>query len=1606
VSTRGLLQAGVILPVDATLEKGVPVAAQEVRSYRHAVLGDRVVARLCASELLAAEDATMEFLGFAEAFSSTQVGFAQHEAIGFPATALLSDPGNARYALGVVKGMERYARMANSRAGAAKDGFEELAGTLAKSVPHFLPGFFEQCGRIFAARDNNTYASQMFTKARAAEKTYGLRVDEERRRNAFLEFAFAGCLSGKALDEYARDLAAAYAPQEAFDHFHTLVLQRARGGLAPWAGMMDSYKRLGKAAGLDVDERSGTLLKELLASPTLRQASQSFWKSVRSVAVQLGQTDPEVRGALLNLHPNGRFSTWWLALLDDAHALAAVEALDDTDVPEAARPAGGPGAWLNRFVRSGGADIHPLLLRMAPRLRADGTEIQFHVGWLTNPEDIDYAIELGIAVALQQAEQHWYFYDFEKEGTRPLTYLCSREDFVLLIRNSVNRTIGSLKMAAVMTRVGLHPFVAEWITARVDDIVGESKGVIDFRRALAELLPRVTEEGLSLVPDAKAKLESLDIGAVVSRHVRAGILSEYAWPALEQAVASFGPAAAGKNLEFFEAWPYVIVTDLLRAVVVGPDSIVMEHDLRWVSADVGRYKFLTYVDDQLFVAWDISDCKAYWSGDPSKVLSGTVDWWSHGRVVSFPVAGGRYAGARRIAVGDASFDRASNQSVSDGRNAWDVSSEWNNGRSIYTWIEVDPATGKKGRVSLPDFAEAQTGLGRHVEQLLLLPADERLANSPFGYANGLVGHVSVRIESDGNTPERVDIVRIDGVTASVVSEARLTTSGLMDWPGQRNPVIANLINSALRTEGGLTLADDLLPQLYPGGWTPHHAFYNCYEVRNADASEVLRSVSDGTFADALAVAAQVCASDPVIVGDLKPLSALTDGQLPVLEAVRLALPAVTDERMLSGVASLLVLAAQSQRILQVWSTGPASLSGANFEAVDQLLAGATKGLLHDQYSLQLGKQLSVLAPFFAEDRPAPTAVEVITFGYQDSQVLKGYGLDADALTSLLPALLYRTLLAETPPDEREAMLGLLNAFADSPLADTEQFSVLTIRVPMAQSDPEAQLIRHPNGSRWWIGATTIDQQQWVGTALVCGPVPESFGDMSIVSVRPAQSFMSADALRAAVALIGNSEPAAVLHPDAVARFAEQTGRNASESAVILSGFRGVMRYGEAMPGNFRDALGVKARDVKSCTEAMMAISNADRCRVMIAALHGDLESILIERPVEFADRVAKAWLDIVGRQVSIPVVLTNAAGKLLNYSAPPVLVLGDIGSPTPSIKAGVKCFVSDGGDRLRFDAAQGQPATTQYISATIRCVLMIANECAPDDQWRKFAAASLRRVIEILADPGLLLEWWQSWEDPKPLERLLEGTPASSLGTYTLHEFADVSCLTMPGIQFGFLRPGTRGDSTPIRQYIDSKRGNHDGFLSVLPWIDSGAAVAYAGALDADVSGYTQNPNVSAPTIVIAAAESLGVEAASATLYLQLLTLAEPTSTRVKEWNGWSAKQLKSAAEPLVTAGHLVEAKRAGSGRDYFLPGGWADVRSPGLSLEQWKLPLYDVRREGAKYVSPFGRIFALEPFAELFAKAWERWTSGDRPGFEQTGRGLGERVTKASKTTKTGSKP
>ncbi|WP_315184765.1 hypothetical protein [Corynebacterium durum] len=148
-------------------------------------------------------------------------------------------------------------------------------------------------------------------------------------------------------------------------------------------------------------------------------------------------------------------------------------------------------------------------------------------------------------------------------------------------------------------------------------------------------------------------------------------------------------------------------------------------------------------------------------------------------------------------------------------------------------------------------------------------------------------------------------------------------------------------------------------------------------------------------------------------------------------------------------------------------------------------------------------------------------------------------------------------------------------------------------------------------------------------------------------------------------------------------------------------------------------------------------------------------------------------------------------------------------------------------------------------------------------------------------------------------------------------------------------------------------------------------------------TGSQWDPEVSVPELVQQVMQLHALSTNAARYFLQLLALAHPTDANIRAWNGWKKKDIDTASAELLDKGLIVEAKRSGAGRSRFLPGGWLPGSTNNKPMEVWKAPHYLLWQ--ADMVQPaIEGCPVLMPAQRLFKEVWERYTSGDVPGYEE----------------------
>lgn len=1626
------IEAGAVLPgAAATGEDRDTVSA---RHYEHPGLPERTVVRLVPAALAPADDLTMSYLGFGEPVRATDVGVGRRRALGFPAWALINDPANAHHALNLVKDLERLARVAKSSPGSARDALLALGEQLGRSAPHFLPTFYEQAGRIYLETGSVTYAASMFGKAREAEDVHSLTVDPHRQRAVFLEFAFAGALTAKSLSGYARTLAGRHGADEAYRLFATLCLERTKGGLPPYSGMPEDLRRLAKAAKLSVPAEDAAMLRAVLDTPAVGRAGAGFWKSYRKALISLAKSDPAVRGRLLAFVPESAdCHELWLEILTEGDVTPALT-LPAADVDPLAAPPAGAAGWLSlmaaRRNRSWSqADRSVTLLNlvsaMADRLRANGEQVRL----FTSPHTVDLdLLDLCLAERIPLTEPperarldvaHWR--RDGREGRRDLVAVAEDDrlrpalaDGLLGHLRRNNQGVVSVQaFDTVRATPGLLTALRHWLADMADRTGATGFGGI--RRCLRSLETVRLPSAYVEVPEVARRIADIDLTGALTTALRGGLFDELGWPALEDAVSALAGAESPKPGEqptvtvVGEGWPALVLANGERIVVVGPDGILLEHVARIPPESRRRWAFqfsCTYVDGRLLVAWAGPEHSlAYWSDAPERVFplaEGHYRYYAGDQVASVPLpGGGRFTGGRAVHVGDDVIPEA-REVLSDGTTYWSWrSADRGDG---WRWREVDVATGEVGRASLPGFLEdfADDDASIHLGGSDVRPVAPGTESSPLGQANGLHGW-RVRRESDGNwTAERIDgerfrvsadmgrprlAVRLPGDQRSrVVAGNAGNMVSLFDPDGVE---IAVLQRSAHRPE--LARGTALVP---PDNW------WHCLRVRDEAGSLALRAIGREQVAKLLAAAVAEQTGEADSGGGIaRRLPKLFGGKgnaTGLAAVVSRELPQVTHPGLVEGLLGVLRYAATLHADLAHY--GALSTAAAELEPAPVRADGPVVSERELRSALDWQSRARTYYSYGNSGTDAETVLPSVLTAVSELARRRSSGQAPGAETlpgtqvtdwpSLVPALAavaYRAASAWTSDQERTALLFALDALTADGLAEGGgHWRAATVEAPSLAGTNNQRVVNSVvttphgflvliefhygnvnRGGRWSVVQFTTRSGDFA--------LPQ---DWRLVGATPWEGPDRAwtTAFRAALA-DGGPLP---WRPELAGELVARTGMGRSEAVLLLAGMPNVGDYvTNFLPTELRTTLGLKAAEANAGRDRLRLLPVDFALALLSAAVPADPAMLWTTGPD--LDAIAATWLTRFERREPVPDELLVEAAKVLHGNDAVELVSG-IADPAACTWLNTDAVLSVSEQHLK--AVDDNGFHGRQVVGTALALSWLAYRLPVGAPVRAHLTEAYDLARARIQHPDLLVDVGVSYQG-EPVYTVL------GLPTQDHNETRDVG---------GWLVLGTGGNST-CRVYLRPSgiRKEHqvllDGVLGALNYPDRRVMHALAVFEDGNVrnacaatategtdpAAYFQDPTVSAPELVAAVVERHGLGADAAVLYLQLLTLPDPTDANVARWTGWKPARLKVARAELAATDLVLTAKRARAGRSLFVPGGWLALKDPHLPIEEWKQPMFRFH-EG----TPMGPLVPLRPVGDLFRLAWQRVLDGDAPGYQE----------------------
>ncbi|MFJ1865161.1 DNA-binding protein [Streptomyces sp. NPDC088097] len=1624
-----LLAAGAVLPLgaDGAGPAAVPLTA---RAYRHPALGDeRIVVRLAAAELGAAEDLAAGFLGLVPDGEPAVVGLGRRRELGFPEWVLVHHPEDGHHALAVVPELDRLARQAKTKPKAALDACNELAERLAAAVPHFLPVFFEQAARVFLAVENTTYAAQLFGKARASEARYGLSVDEDRLDAVFLEFALAGALPVKVLTGYGKELALRVSPTEAFDRFRRLCVRRTAGGLAPSAQATTELRRLARAAGHKGNEPEQEYLAELLPLPATGRAAAGWWKAHRATLVALARRVPSVRGALLGMVPGSgggeaaELTALWLEVLEESGATAG---LVRDDLPAEERCSDGVAGWLERFhtARHSGWGTRPalpglvaLVTRCADRLRTElalpGREEGLRLG-LQDVNLLDLLLSLGVAVAAPAADTRATM-DLEQWANSPeprdLRALCADERMRPVFLRTLdgydgNRSHARTAVRMLATSPGSSALVAQWVR-RV--AAGSTATALPD---LPDALRRMTwlpAEALALAPEAVAEVASTDLGAILARTLRGGQFEELTWPLWEEVVAEMAPRQGRQRLTVMDAWPYVIVANSVQVRVLGPDSTVLTHDLR-IPADTrtghGVHHGFHYADGDLLVFWADYDSpvRGYWLGAPDEILTlaTTANVWSlRSSHVTLPLpGGGRATGGGVLHRGDTVLP-TERPVISDGTSYW----VWEDAppEGVAGWAEYDPATGARGRRSLPAFlADALRDhppgsvLHNGVVPNRLRPTPSVEGSVLGAPVDGVLGWRAVSVPGQGwhgsdNTGRRV-----------TVPEGANAPHGAVVLPGDDRP---RALSHDWRTltltdpEGAVTarISCDQQYHVYgvQGAALPPSDYWYCLRPRDPEGSAVLRGI------------------DTAVAGALLAAAAEADKDTDRAAMVRAHLPGVTAPVLVAGVVdrvrAALVQRKALDRLAQALLPAPrAERAPVDRGPADSVLEGAMNGLVSsDRY--RYGGETDVTYRLLRTLRAGVADTEAVGVPGRLHVDVAGLARSVFPWTALFldapAAVAYRAVVTGSTDERRVALRRILSEVDALGLGSTQASAGRWRRVHVRIE--EAHLIgadgkergrgdSHrcvlPLGGGALLALTDTVEGKPLGRefgALLHDPEGRFEVPAPYTSEGPAPA--PGDRERGAGWLATFLEEAASRGPapwiaPAAEEFGRLTGVSAAVAALVVAGLPCLDSWERNfLPAELRATLGITATAAAHARDDLRTLDMAVRRELVAALLPAEPARLWTEGPDAAA--AATVWNRRVGRRTPVPEWLLAEASKEVRSAWTAQRALPALLDAEAAEVLSTDLAWTVKGDHVEPLTPAARPFDATVLAGAVAFTAWLAHRLPAGDPVRACLPTALTAVRRRLAAPGLLLGighhldasgFRQAAGTPTETGEGFERFGAVVLATHDTRPY--------PAVRTSLLDSTGSDPYLPLLRDADQRPGStetalrlaHDpAFAAFLA--DPGAPAA--GGTDAAGTWWPQDPGRSVPELVAEVSAAYGLGSDAAALYLALLAMPDPTDRNTARWTGWKPARAKAARAELAATDLVVEAVRARAGRGLFLPGAWAEPSSPALPVEQWKLPMYGVAPGGHPVL---GVLVPTEPAADLYRRAWARVREGDVPRFEQ----------------------
>ena len=493
-----------------------------------------VVVKLVPNALVKAETIAMKTAGLLPT-RKQKVGYAPPASTGFPAAALAADPQGAQYVLDLIPMMEWARRVAGTDASAVRTRFDALDDGLFESAPRVIPPIFDELARIFARVEKNTYARHYYVKARQVERDYDLPIDASRRAATFVEFFNLEVAGVRELRDQVR------ADSQSSMQVMIAVM---RAGAGAYAGVLQDIP----------EDKHQCFLEAILGSSGFRRSEAGFFQEAHELLRTLASKEPDCRAVLRSSRPVHLTAAEFLSLLYDCGAMPTLAA----DLVE----------WLQGLGR--GEALPP------DRRLVDAVRGMSLSGLLLAPRFSVFPIDLVDALCASGIE---WAGDFDEElrwqewastsDRCDLAGIYSHKRLRGWLAANLNiRTIANNfdAFAASKPARRLASLVLNRLVKAKQRLAGSGPELDVFQTQ--QLAYVFDKRFASMNSKAVAQLRDFDPVAELRLRISRGVMSELAWPMLEQVCRSH------KNFELYDAYPAVAVRSGQSIEMVDGDSIV------------------------------------------------------------------------------------------------------------------------------------------------------------------------------------------------------------------------------------------------------------------------------------------------------------------------------------------------------------------------------------------------------------------------------------------------------------------------------------------------------------------------------------------------------------------------------------------------------------------------------------------------------------------------------------------------------------------------------------------------------------------------------------------------------------------------------------------------------------------------------------------------------------------------------------------------------------------------------------------------------------------------------------------------------------------------